>query len=260
MAKPELTLIKLDANAATLFEYLGGRKPGKKRLTRLADLVDKIIHPPADCSMWLNGWNTMSDQIEPVLREFEDALADFFAGGQRDATRLYDARMRLYSHPEFAFVSDDYEKAVARAHAAGMVAWRLARPLSLPIMGVGIAIVMWDFAREQMMAILSNMRLESIAIRGVEKLDPALEGEIAQKRRLVDQAFRTLTAAEIAWLHRMSVGARPVGMPGHVGNSLGNAGLLEYDFTGITGIRSELKPFVDEKLKEYRAGSVAETI
>ena len=242
---------------ATLFEYLGGRKPGKKRLTGLADLVDKIIHPPADCSMWLNGWNTMSDQIEPVLREFEDALADFFAGGQRDATRLYDARMHLYSHPEFASVSDDYAKAVARAHAAGMVAWRLARPLSLPIMGVGIAIVMWDFAREQMMAILSNI---SIAICGVEKLDPALEGEIAQKRRrLVDQAFRTLTAAEIAWLHRMSVGARPIGMPGHVGNSLGNAGLLEYDFTGITGIRSELKPFVDEKLKERRAGSVAET-
>ena len=203
----------------------------------------------------------MSDQIEPVLREFEDALADFFAEGQRDATRLYDARMRLYSHPEFAFVSDDYEKAVARAHAAGMVAWRLARPLSLPIMGVGIAIVMWDFAREQMMAILSNMRLASITIRSFEKLDSALEGEIAQKRRrFVDQAFRTLTAAEIAWLHRMSVGARPVGMPGHVGNSLGNAGLLEYDFTGIIGIRSELKPFVDEKLKEYRASSVAETI
>lgn len=67
----------------------------------------------------------MSDQIESVLREFEDALADFFAGGQRDATRLYDARMRLYSHPEFASTSDDYAKAVARAHAAGMVAWRL---------------------------------------------------------------------------------------------------------------------------------------
>jgi hypothetical protein len=45
VAKPELTLIKLDAKAlATLFEYLGGRKPGKKRLTGLADLVDKI-HP-----------------------------------------------------------------------------------------------------------------------------------------------------------------------------------------------------------------------
>lgn len=141
-----------------------------------------------------------------------------------------------------------------------MVAWRLARPLSLPIMGLGIAIVMWGFAREQMMAILSNMRLGSIAIRGFEKLDSALEGEVAEKRRrLVDQAFQTLSAADIAWLHRMSVGGRPVGMPGHFGNSLGNAGLLEYDFTGITGIRSELKAFVDERLREYPAGSVVET-
>jgi hypothetical protein len=141
-----------------------------------------------------------------------------------------------------------------------MVVWRLAHPLSLPIMAVGIAIVMWDFAREQMIAILSNMRLGSIAIRGFEKLDSALEGEIPEKRRmLVDQAFRTLSAADIAWLHRMSVGGHPGGMPGHVGNSLGNAGLLEYHFTGITGLRSELKPFIDEKLGEYRAVSLPQT-
>jgi hypothetical protein len=78
------------------------------------------------------------------------------------------------------------------------------------------------------------------------------EAEKADKRReLVKKAFEKLTPEDIRWLHKMSIGGRPVGMPGPVGNSIGAVGLLEYDFTGIAGIRDELKPFVDALMKDF---------
>jgi hypothetical protein len=92
-------------------------------------------------------------------------------------------------------------------------------------------------------------------LRGLDAIitprDPEAERITEKRRELVRRAFEQLTPAEIHWLHRMSIGGRPVGMPGEVGNSIGNRGLLEYDFTGIVGIRADLKPFVDEKLRDY---------
>lgn len=67
----------------------------------------------------------MGDEIAQLLREFEGAMTDFFAGEQRDDTRLYEARMRLYSHPDFGSVPQgEYETLVSRACAAGTAAWR----------------------------------------------------------------------------------------------------------------------------------------
>jgi hypothetical protein len=67
----------------------------------------------------------MGDEIAQLLREFEEAMTDFFAGEQRDATRLYEARMRLYSHPDFGSVPQgEYEALVSRACAAGSATWR----------------------------------------------------------------------------------------------------------------------------------------
>jgi hypothetical protein len=68
---------------------------------------------------------SMGDEIAQLLREFEGAMTDFFAGEQRDDTRLYEARMRLYSHPDFGSVPQgEYEALVSRACAAGTAAWR----------------------------------------------------------------------------------------------------------------------------------------
>ena len=67
----------------------------------------------------------MGDEIAQLLREFEGAMTDFFAGEQRDDTRLYEARMRLYSHPDFGSVPQgEYEALVSRACAVGTAAWR----------------------------------------------------------------------------------------------------------------------------------------
>ena len=68
------------------------------------------------------------EDIAQLLREFEEAITDFFASEERDATRLYEARMRLYSHPGFGSVPQgEYEALVSRACAAGTAAWRGSR-------------------------------------------------------------------------------------------------------------------------------------
>lgn len=68
------------------------------------------------------------NEIDELLRKFETNLTDFFAGGQLDARYLYDARMRLYAHPDFGSISERYSTVISRAYAAGIAAWRLAHP------------------------------------------------------------------------------------------------------------------------------------
>jgi hypothetical protein len=130
------------------------------------------------------------------------------------------------------------------------VAW----PLSL----FAVFLIFWGRSPQWIESYIAQLPGGRYLLRGLRSLDaiitprdPELEKLSEKRREFVDQAFLKLTAADIRWLHKMSVGGRPIGMPGEVGNSIGNAGLLEYDFTGITGIRSELKPSVDEKLKGY---------
>ena len=144
---------------------------------------------------------------------------------------------------------------IALGVAIIMIAAQMMSPplwLSLLVLVVGVMIAMWGFARDQMNATLLRLPGGSMLVQGFERLEAALEDDLSQeRRRLVNDAFARLTTEDIQWLHKMSVGGRPIGMPGNVSNSIGNAGLLEYDFTGVTGIRAELKPFVDEKLKDF---------
>ena len=66
----------------------------------------------------------MREQIRPLLRDFENALRDYFAGGMLDESRLREVRIALHAHPDFESVSDvEYGEIVLRAQRAGMASW-----------------------------------------------------------------------------------------------------------------------------------------
>jgi hypothetical protein len=62
----------------------------------------------------------MGDEIAQLLREFEGAMTGFFAGKQRDDTRLCEARMRLYSQSRLRFGSS---RRIRSTGFAGMRSW-----------------------------------------------------------------------------------------------------------------------------------------
>jgi hypothetical protein len=143
---------------------------------------------------------------------------------------------------------------VAAVAVTGQVYPWVAWPLTL----FALLLIVWGRAPGRVEAYIARLpggNLMSRWLQGLDAIitprDPEQERIAGKRRELVKGAFAKLSAADIHWLHKMSIGGRPVGMPGEVGNSLGNAGLLEYDFTGIVGIRGELKPFVDELLRDY---------
>ena len=88
---------------------------------------------------------------------------------------------------------------------------------------------------------------------------PKLNGDDQQllraRRQFVILSFAKLTNEEMQWLSSMLVTGRPVQMPDDIGMRLGDTGLIERDFTGLKGIKEELKPFVSQcfRSRQYLA-------
>jgi hypothetical protein len=124
--------------------------------------------------------------------------------------------------------------------------------LSVLLLLFGFFILAWGFARDDLRTFLEKIPYGHFVNDWMENFEGVLESRDSfheERKQYVDEAFAKLTPEDLRWVRKMLVGSRPVGIPGYVGNSIGSAGLLEYDFTGIVGIRSDLKHLVAEKLR-----------
>ena len=125
------------------------------------------------------------------------------------------------------------------------------RYLSVILLLLGFLILAWGFARNDLRALLQKIPGGSFLLAGMERFEGALEARDSfydERKQYIEEAFSRLTPEDITWVRRMLVGGRPVGIPGSVGNSIGATGILEYDYTGIVGIKSDLKNLVAEKI------------